>query len=262
MSSIRMMIVGLATMALAVPAMAESPQGGSRSSSAWGDLPLPAKVMKQLDTNKDGFLSEEEFLASPLCKNREVGKELFKRIDTNHDGKISLAELKTAYSKMRATNSARGQESAQVYTAADDTDSPRVRNRQGGGRGPMPGGPGMQGGGGGFGSGQVGGFGAFGPGQGGGAFGFANGRSPQGGQFFQSRAQGNGPRGVAAGGRAVSHGKQAKAKTKSKAGKKSSKAVKARQDLQAWEGRQAWQGQVCEGQERSGWNAPDSSCWL
>jgi len=83
--------------------MAAPPEGGVTAKLLMGrNLPSPQQAMTALDKDKDGFLSEEEFLASPLAQNKEVGRQLFKRFDTNHDGKISLPELRAAFAKIRA----------------------------------------------------------------------------------------------------------------------------------------------------------------
>ncbi len=103
MSRLSIAIAGLVTLALSVPAMAAPPEGGATAKLLLGrNLPSPQQAMTALDKDKDGFLSEEEFLASPLAQNKEVGRQLFKRFDSNHDGKISLPELRAAFARIRA----------------------------------------------------------------------------------------------------------------------------------------------------------------
>jgi Ca2+-binding EF-hand superfamily protein len=56
----------------------------------------PEKVFKRRDTNGDGSISEDEFLApAKEDKQKEQLKKRFGKIDTNSDGKLSLDEFKT-----------------------------------------------------------------------------------------------------------------------------------------------------------------------
>lgn len=72
------------------------PPEGERGGPGKG-RPSPEQIMEHLDTNKDGFISEEEFKAGPRAKaDPEKAVEMFKKIDTDKDGKISLEELKKA----------------------------------------------------------------------------------------------------------------------------------------------------------------------
>jgi Ca2+-binding EF-hand superfamily protein len=49
----------------------------------------------QLDTNKDGKLSFEEFVAmAPALKATESPDQLLQRLDANHDGKVTAAEFR------------------------------------------------------------------------------------------------------------------------------------------------------------------------
>jgi len=50
-------------------------------------------MTKRLDTDKDGSVSEDEFLAGP--------KKRFEKLDTNSDGKIDSAEMKASVEKMQ-----------------------------------------------------------------------------------------------------------------------------------------------------------------
>jgi len=54
----------------------------------------PAEVFKKLDTNSDGKISLEEFLAGPAGKkDAEKAKENFKRRDKDNDGFLTLEEF-------------------------------------------------------------------------------------------------------------------------------------------------------------------------
>jgi hypothetical protein len=58
----------------------------------------PAEYFKKLDTNNDGFLSKEEFMARAEkapdpAKAKARLEERFTSLDTNKDGKISLEEF-------------------------------------------------------------------------------------------------------------------------------------------------------------------------
>lgn len=67
-----------------VPAMAESGhEKGDRG----------AKMFEKLDADKDGVISEAEFLAK--------SKERFAAMDGNSDGKVTQEEAKAAHEKMR-----------------------------------------------------------------------------------------------------------------------------------------------------------------
>lgn len=55
----------------------------------------PEKVFKRRDTNGDGSISEDEFLApAKEDKQKEQLKKRFGKIDTDGDGKVSLDEFK------------------------------------------------------------------------------------------------------------------------------------------------------------------------
>lgn len=56
----------------------------------------PEKVFKRRDTDGDGSISEDEFLAAAKeDKQKDAMKKRFGKIDTNGDGKLSLDEFKT-----------------------------------------------------------------------------------------------------------------------------------------------------------------------
>lgn len=62
-----------------------------------GDKPhmTPEEIFKKLDTDGDGSLSKEEFMAGPKAKaDPAKGEEHFKAMDKDNDGKLTLEEFK------------------------------------------------------------------------------------------------------------------------------------------------------------------------
>jgi Ca2+-binding EF-hand superfamily protein len=59
-------------------------------------MPSAADVLKQWDTDKDGFVSKAEWIAAGRPAER------FDAVDTNKDGKISADELDKAMAAMRS----------------------------------------------------------------------------------------------------------------------------------------------------------------
>ena len=57
----------------------------------------PRQVFQLLDTNHDGVLSLNEFLAAPWVRNPQRATRVFRWMDTNHDGLVSLQEFLAAY---------------------------------------------------------------------------------------------------------------------------------------------------------------------
>ncbi len=72
---------------------ADEPKKGGKG----GDKPhhTPEEVFKKLDTNNDGSVSKEEFMAGPKAKaDPAKGEEHFKAMDKDSDGKVTLEEFK------------------------------------------------------------------------------------------------------------------------------------------------------------------------
>ena len=68
-----------------------------------------ANYFKKKDTNGDGYISKEEWLAR--------SSEAFAKIDTNHDGKISADESKANYEKRAAKHAAHEKAKAAAQTS-------------------------------------------------------------------------------------------------------------------------------------------------
>jgi Ca2+-binding EF-hand superfamily protein len=59
------------------------------------------QIFNRLDTDKDGFISKDEYLASRGAKaDPEKAKARFEEMDTNKDGKLSKDEFSAAMKKM------------------------------------------------------------------------------------------------------------------------------------------------------------------
>jgi hypothetical protein len=63
--------------------------------SAEAQMPPAADVIKMWDTNGDGAVSKDEWVAAGRPAER------FDAVDANHDGKITAAELDAAMAAMR-----------------------------------------------------------------------------------------------------------------------------------------------------------------
>jgi len=61
----------------------------------------PEAVFKRLDADKDGFLSEKEFLAKREGDAATKAKEVFARLDKDKDGKVTLEEFKARGKKAK-----------------------------------------------------------------------------------------------------------------------------------------------------------------
>jgi Ca2+-binding EF-hand superfamily protein len=56
---------------------------------------------KKMDSNNDGSVSEDEFVAVRGKKDPAKAKEMFKKLDKNGDGKLSLEEFSAAGGKKK-----------------------------------------------------------------------------------------------------------------------------------------------------------------
>ena len=55
----------------------------------------PEEMFKKMDTNGDGSVSKDEFMAGPRAKQDPAkAEERFKELDKNNDGKLSPEEFK------------------------------------------------------------------------------------------------------------------------------------------------------------------------
>jgi len=90
-------IPALALLALPALALAQPPAGGGGGPPRAPQTPEQVEAsFKQMDTNKDGSISKEEWTAAG---RREQG---FARFDANSDGKITLDEMKTVAASFAA----------------------------------------------------------------------------------------------------------------------------------------------------------------
>jgi Ca2+-binding EF-hand superfamily protein len=71
--------------------------GGLTLKAADADKPKmdPEALFKKLDTNGDGSISKEEYMASPQAKKDATkAGERFAKLDKDGDGKLTLEEFK------------------------------------------------------------------------------------------------------------------------------------------------------------------------
>jgi len=81
----------VAALLAATPAFAAAPGPGGGPP---GPMPDPATAVKEMDANKDGVVSKEEWVAT----NHRA--EAFDGIDTNKDGKLTVEEITAARARM------------------------------------------------------------------------------------------------------------------------------------------------------------------
>jgi Ca2+-binding EF-hand superfamily protein len=72
------------------------------ASSAMAQMPSPDKIHKAWDKNADGVVDKAEWVAAGRKEDR------FAKVDTDGDGKITVEELTTAMSKMKARRQEQG----------------------------------------------------------------------------------------------------------------------------------------------------------
>jgi hypothetical protein len=66
--------------------------------AAHAQMPAPADIVKAWDSNNDGAVSKDEWIAAGRPAER------FDRVDADHDGKVTAAELGAAMARMRQHN--------------------------------------------------------------------------------------------------------------------------------------------------------------
>ena len=81
-----------------MPGGAAGKHGGAMHGGGHGGMGM--MMLKMADTNKDGTVSRDEFVATHA--------KHFDMMDANHDGKLTKAERQTAHDKMRAMHGKRG----------------------------------------------------------------------------------------------------------------------------------------------------------
>ena len=93
----RLLIPAAAAAVLLIAAGSAAAQQPAPPPPAAPGTPMPsaADVLKMWDTNKDGTISKDEWVAAGRPAER------FDAVDTNKDGKISSDELSTAMAAMR-----------------------------------------------------------------------------------------------------------------------------------------------------------------
>lgn len=63
--------------------------------AAHAQMPAPSDIIKAWDSDGDGAVSKDEWVAAGRPAER------FALVDANHDGKVTAAELEAAMAKMR-----------------------------------------------------------------------------------------------------------------------------------------------------------------
>ncbi|WP_372785760.1 EF-hand domain-containing protein [Phenylobacterium sp.] len=89
----RLVILTAAAAALLIGATSAAAQ--QPAPAPGGAMPSAADIIKQWDTNKDGTVSKDEWVAAGRPAER------FDMVDANKDGKITAEELAAAMAAMR-----------------------------------------------------------------------------------------------------------------------------------------------------------------
>lgn len=87
----RMGCVVLAIAVMACGVSAEAAKGKGKKSAK-----SPEKRFARLDTNNDGKLSEQEFVANQPADKQAKAKKRFTKIDKDGDGFVTVEEIKAA----------------------------------------------------------------------------------------------------------------------------------------------------------------------
>jgi hypothetical protein len=79
---------------LALAADEAKPKKPGEGGKGDGKRPDPAEMFKKLDTNADGSVSKDEFMAGPQAKeNAERAGKMFEFKDADKDGKLTKEEF-------------------------------------------------------------------------------------------------------------------------------------------------------------------------
>ncbi len=89
MKTLQIIAISSMLLGLAQTANANHHEAGDHHAGAHGHSWMDA------DTNKDGVVSKEEFMA----KHQERADKMFSKLDANNDGKVDEAELKAMHAK-------------------------------------------------------------------------------------------------------------------------------------------------------------------
>lgn len=104
----KIMMLGAAILAVqALPAFAEEGGPGKHGGKYGG----PGKFFEKLDADKDGSVTEQEFI--------DGNKEKFARMDSNKDGKVTKDELDAHHAEMKKKRDAHRAEMKEKHGGVD-----------------------------------------------------------------------------------------------------------------------------------------------